>query len=787
MPNTSYPGVYIQEKAGGPAPIQGVSPSAFALVGYTERGPVNTPTLITSMTEFFKTFGQFTSSGLCPTMAHAFFKNGGQLLWMNRVLGAASAAAKAYLSDPVVDEDTTFDGDNSDTTFTLTAVDPIEPGTLAHSYWHRDTPIAAEALAVGDGTVGPFADTLAGAPLEPGTVVVTDALTQETFTDGGNGTLTGDAGGSGTINYLTGALSVTYNGTLATSTVRNAAYTPMLQKTGLGATDAGALNGTGWSGTVDYETGVITATYATAPSAIYPLAASGPAQSLLISYSKVLWQFNMKWPGLFGNDFKIKIEGQNGFEADATATFTRWKVSVVETDANGDDQVLESFEDLDLDTSGSAAFLPTVMNDTAAGSAYVTAVDVGNTGAPAALTGTLTSAEVLGAGDGVLTQFTGTLAAGDCHETTLAITAQTGLSVTDDGNGNLIGNVNPSGNNTINYDTGAFDVTFSSPPDNVTNVLATYYAASASTEVEDAFEGGLDGSALTASDVVGATLEPLDQGLYALNKTDEMLMVGVPDFAGNATVDQALIDWCAARKTAFAILSTPTGLTVQQAVNHKKRTINRNSSSYGAVYHPWVSVLDPVKEKALLVPPIGHVAGVYARTDNAKNVGKAPAGPSDGKLAFALGLAVDLTRAQVGVLTQARVNAIVNWPQVGQIAVWGARTLEVGGEFGYIQARRLFMFLEKSIFDATHVYVFESNGSSLWARVRLQLSGFLLRLFGQGYFAGNTPEEAFFVIVDSTNNPQVEIDVGNLNVDVGVAPNKPAEFVIISFKQKQPG
>jgi phage tail sheath protein FI len=237
----------------------------------------------------------------------------------------------------------------------------------------------------------------------------------------------------------------------------------------------------------------------------------------------------------------------------------------------------------------------------------------------------------------------------------------------------------------------------------------------------------------------------------------------------------------------FAILTTPEGTAYDEAVTYKRRTLNRNSTSYGAIYWPWIQILDPVTDTAINIPPIGHVAGVYARTDSARNVGKAPAGAQDGALRFLLGLEQSATKAQVGVLNQGHVNALVDWPQVGSPAVWGARTIEVNGEYKYIQARRLMMFLEKSIYNATHVYVFENNGSALWARIRLQLNSFLFNLFQQGYFAGDTPEDAYFVIVDGTNNPQTSIDAGELYVDVGIAPNKPAEFIVFRFQQKLPG
>ena len=786
MPDLTYPGVYIQEKPGAPSPISGVATSTLGLLGFTKKGPVNEPYLVTGFKDFERVFGGFISESLVPTTLHAFFKNGGSLARVVRVVGAGAEAAVAYISDPVANEASGSNGDDATLTFSWTAASaPVEPGTWTHSH-KVDNAVAAEVLGAGDGTAGPYADTLASLPVKPGSVVVTDALVQETFTDNGDGTLTGNAGGSGTIDYLTGALSVTYNAVLAGATVRQAAYDQTVDYTDGVDDGAGALSGTNIaSGTIDYDTGEVSITYTVAPTDVYaPTGSTSATQSLVFSYSGVLWQLDIQWPGVAGDSFRIVLFGSNGYEADATATYTRWSINVEELNDDGDWVVVEQFAEMDFTDSTDADFFPLVVNDENSGSSLITVVDVGNTGVPSSLSGDPVTAEVIGTGNASDTQFTGTLAEASCAETTLSITVDA-LEVTDDGEGNLIGDVDPTGVNTIDYDTGAFNVTFSSPP-SATNILASYYTQPAASQTEQ-FSGGSDGAAVTSSETISASLEADNEGLYAFNKTDDLLLLVIPDFAGDEIVDGALVDYCVQRMDRFAILATPEGMTYQQAINYKKRTLNKNNVSYAAIYHPWVTILDPVTEKALNIPPVGHVAGVYARTDNQKNVGKAPAGASDGSLRFALGLEAEYTQAQVGQLNINRVNALVNWPQVGSLAVWGARTLEVGGEFGYIQARRLFMFLEKSIYNATHIYVFENNGSALWARIRLQLTAFLFRLYSNGYFAGDSPEEAFFVIVDRTNNPQESVDAGILNVDIGVAPNKPAEFIVFTFQQKLPG
>ena len=779
MPEFTYPGVYIQEIPSAPAPIQGVSTSTLALIGFTEEGLINDPIIVTSMTEFVGLFGDFTQAGLVPTILYAFFKNGGQRAVIVRVVGAGAENAIAYITEPVANENSGFTGNGVLLVATVTANEtPVQPGSLSIPYKYGIN-VAAEVLATGDGATNSFSGTLANFPLTDQAVVFTWTSAAVTRTRTIAASTTGPGAGDGTsstVNRTNG------NWTLNTTALPPDAATSvtvqyLYQSATQTITDdgAGLLTGAG-SGTIDYSTGDISITFANAPyfSAVVPL-----------NYNQVLWEVHMQWPGDTGNNYRISLEGTPGYENDAEATFTRWTFRVSKLNSDAVYEVKETFEGLDFVTSTDPDFFPTAVNDTNKGSGVVTIVDVGNTDVPSALSGDQFTAEVVGTGNGTNTTFTGTLDGGSVHPTTLVLTApKTGpitMTVTDDGNGNLIGDVGPTGNNTIDYETGVFDVTFEAAVINLSNVLADYYTAGDESFTDD-MTGGLDGSAVTASQVTAAPLEPLNEGLYALNKTDELLNVVVPDFAGNEIVDGAIVDYCEARKDRFAILATPEGLSPQEAINYKKFDLQKNSSYY-AIYHPWLSVLDPVTQKAVNIPPIGHVGGVYARTDTTKNVGKAPAGIEDGGLRFILGLERSLTAAEVGLLNPQRVNSIVDWQQLGQIAVWGARTGQTGGEFGYIQARRLFMFLEKSVFNATHIYVFENNGSALWARIRLQLTGFLLRLFGQGYFAGDTPEAAFFVLVDASNNPPESVDAGILNVDIGVAPNKPAEFIVFRFSQ----
>lgn len=208
-------------------------------------------------------------------------------------------------------------------------------------------------------------------------------------------------------------------------------------------------------------------------------------------------------------------------------------------------------------------------------------------------------------------------------------------------------------------------------------------------------------------------------------------------------------------------------------------------NSYGAVYFPWVRTLDPTGgSEPILVPPSGFVAGIYARTDNRRGVWASPAG-LEANVAGAVGLATELTDAQHGLLNvhPKSVSVIRRFPASG-IVLWGARTLSSDPEWRYISPRRMAIMLRVSIFNGIQWAVFQPNDEPLWAQLRLNLNAFMSTLFRQGAFQGSTPSEAFFVKVDSETTTQADIDNGVVNVLVGFAPLKPAEFVVVKISQQ---
>ena len=205
-----------------------------------------------------------------------------------------------------------------------------------------------------------------------------------------------------------------------------------------------------------------------------------------------------------------------------------------------------------------------------------------------------------------------------------------------------------------------------------------------------------------------------------------------------------------------------------------------------AFYFPWVNAPNPLKEnRPEAYPPCGFVAGLYARTDTNRGVWKAPAG-TDATLNGVPELSIPMTDPENGRLNPLGVNCLRSFPIIGRV-VWGARTLRgadtEGDEYKYVPVRRLALFIEESLYRGTKWVVFEPNDEPLWAQIRLNIGAFMQSLFRQGAFQGSTPRDAYLVKCDRETTTQDDINRGVVNIMVGFAPLKPAEFVIIKLQQ----
>jgi phage tail sheath protein FI len=284
--------------------------------------------------------------------------------------------------------------------------------------------------------------------------------------------------------------------------------------------------------------------------------------------------------------------------------------------------------------------------------------------------------------------------------------------------------------------------------------------------------GGTDG-AVALTDYEGSDDPGERTGLAGFEETDEISIVCVPDEVTVEGLTEAVKDHCENLGDRFAVLQA------EEKAARPGSLWPTVTSDYAAFYYPWVAVLDPVTNRRKVVPPGGHVAGIYARTDTQQGVYKAPANEV---VRGALGLQHTVSTGDQAVLNPRGVNCIRSFRGRG-IRVWGARTTSSDPSWKYVNVRRLFLYLEESIDEGTQWVVFEPNDEMLWARVRQTVTNFLTTAWRDGALMGTTPEEAFFVKCDRSTMTQDDIDNGRLVVQVGVAPVKPAEFVIFRIAQ----
>jgi len=279
-------------------------------------------------------------------------------------------------------------------------------------------------------------------------------------------------------------------------------------------------------------------------------------------------------------------------------------------------------------------------------------------------------------------------------------------------------------------------------------------------------------------------------GVGGFEAVDEITMVCAPDImaayqAGQLSKDQvkavqlAMLAHCETMQDRFAILDPLPDMTPQEVQEWRVSEAGYDSK-YGALYYPWIEIVDPAQNGEVTpFPPSGHLAGIYARSDTERGVHKAPANEV---VRGAIGLTTQVTKSEQDILNPQGINCIRAFPGRG-IRVWGARTLSSDAAWRYVNVRRLFNFVEESIEEGTQWVVFEPNDMDLWARVKRDITAFLTRVWRSGALFGATAAEAFYVKCDEELNPVEVRDAGQLIVEIGLAPVKPAEFVIFRISQ----
>jgi phage tail sheath protein FI len=267
--------------------------------------------------------------------------------------------------------------------------------------------------------------------------------------------------------------------------------------------------------------------------------------------------------------------------------------------------------------------------------------------------------------------------------------------------------------------------------------------------------------------------------LSQLDRVPAFNLLCVPGVVDNSVLSTAA-DYCE-KRLAFLIIDSPAAEMPRQLLSLMRSSALPRSAS-AAVYGPWLQIDDPLNSAAVRkVPPSGSVAGIFARMDAMQGVWTAPAGTS-ASIVGAIALAMNIPEQDAQALNELNFNVLREFSGRG-IDIWGAHTLGTDPDFKYVNVRRFALFLQQSIASGTQWAVFELNGPPLWAEIRTQVENFLQDLFQQGAFAGSTPQAAYFVNCGETTMTPNDIDSGRVNVVVGFAPLRPAEFVVFRIGQ----
>ncbi|MET9111432.1 phage tail sheath family protein [Streptomyces zhihengii] len=303
-----------------------------------------------------------------------------------------------------------------------------------------------------------------------------------------------------------------------------------------------------------------------------------------------------------------------------------------------------------------------------------------------------------------------------------------------------------------------------------------------------ALAGGKDGDPPGPRDLIGSEADKT--GVQALRDVDDVNLLALPELAAYestedmVTVISAAAQLCRERRI-FLLVDAPSAWGSVDAARAGIGAFDTVRSDHAGLYFPQLQLTDPLTGRLRSFPPSGALAGVIARTDGERGVWKAPAG-TEARLLGVRSLSVRLTDRDNGLLNPLGVNCLRTFPVVGPL-VWGARTMAgadaLGGEWAYVPVRRLALHVEESLYRGLQWVVFEPNDEQLWQQIRLKASAYLNDLFRQGAFKGATPREAYFVKCDKDTTTDADIERGVVNVVIGIAPVRPAEFVIVRIQQ----
>lgn len=813
MPEYLAPGVYIEEVPSGNKPIEGVSTSTAGMVGVTQRGPVNMPTLTTSYADFVRKFGGYLDHRVftdnrdaLPYAAEGFFTNGGQRLYVTRVVGTNAAYAQADLyGTPRVDPASTtltqlvtagadtllLDSGNN---IAQNDILLIKDGTRSEYVTAQSDPVAAGVRLLGrlqaahnngdnvtpqtptdDQAFDPNGD-FAAAAMMVALVDVLDLAATEVLriADDDDEMITEyvtvaavDAG----TNTATLSLPLQFAHAAATTTVTRVTLAAGAPKTLTDDVAVGAfmlpLNDTvGLAADALLQLGgefQVVRNVVSSLSIVTSETTSAHTAGVEVIKQVALLRAYAHYQGQWGNRLRISIRhssvldttvtanvAQNANPIKLAATFGLGAGSVLDIKRGAADiarqrvtSVSTATNEVDVEGGADADLLA---NDTAASLEFDIIVerldDQGKVVESEAFlnlgldpTHNRYAPKIMGVFDA------GT---GEPEET-----GQSELLRLED----LIPDAQPALRLLLPYD--GVNRTLSGGDDDLATIDKAIYIGADAADPDDR------------------------TGIFAMKSIDDISIVAVPGQT-DQDVQNKLIEHCTEMRYRFAVLDSAPNAKMKQVQTQRQLY----DTTYGALYYPWVVIGDPFGRNGdvLNLPPSGYVAGIYARSDVQRGVHKAPANEV---VMGVRDLQVRLTKGEQDILNPKHINCLRDFRDMNRgLRVWGARTLSSDAEWKYVNVRRLFLFVEKSIERGTQFAVFEPNAEPLWGTIKRSLTNFLTTVWRSGALEGTKAEEAFFVKVDRTTMTQDDIDNGRLIILVGIAPVKPAEFVIFRISQK---
>lgn len=812
------PGVYVEEVSSGNKPIEGASTSTAAAVGVTQRGPVNTPTLVTSYGEFNRLFGglldhrTFTQGrDALPYAVQGFFNNGGQRIYISRIVGVnATHAAIDLYANPIDAPETAVLAARANASTTSLSVQ--ESGSIDDG----------DELLVLDDVRSEYV-TVSGAPAANASIVLSallrnteadaSAVTPQTVTEGTelSAHISDDMVAGGPLLLTTdGANQLAMSNVVRISDTQDPSLTEyvVISNDDDTAFDEGGLlfdhpqastqvhivtltGGTALTVTGDALAGSLELNLSDttglnddsvlqfASGEIYcvannpigltlaaQLVASHPAGSTVTKQVPML-RVHARYPGNWGNSVRARVREAHTLETTVSTAVAAGETVVV-LDAvfglspgsyialsTGDVMLVEAVNRANNEVTFSAGLTLAVPAGSAALSQEYDLI-----------------IERIEAGKVVEAEAFEKLGMHPSHtrygpKIVGSFNRATGLA-SNSGESELVR---------------LSDLTLADDGESAGNTAQIHRASLLSPLVARLMRNGVDDLAtIDELAYIGNASDDPDarSGIQSLANEESISMVAAPGQT-SVTVQKALLMHCELMRYRFAVLESPRGSNMAEVTTHRQNF----DTTRAALYHPWLIIPDTFGEKGdlLSIAPSGHVMGIYARTDTTRGVWKAPANEVvRGILQFE----TTLTKGQQDILNPNHINVFRDFRTANRgLRLWGARTLSSDPEWKYVNVRRLFLYLEQSIERGLQFAVFEPNSESLWASVKQSISNFLLTVWRNGGLEGVKEEEAFFVNVGyNVTMTQTDIDNGRLIVEVGVAPVKPAEFVIIRIAQK---